>query len=302
MARFLGGLHSDIGNIVELQPFWTFEDVCKLAIKVEKQKKISKGSASKPYTRGTSFSKGFSSTKTETSSKDKNKFKEVEVDKEKTSIPQGGKKCFKCHGYGHFQAECPNRRVMTIKEMEEIESALKEEENKEEESNDDEEVIADPMNGELLVIRRSLHTKMDWMDDQRENIFQSRCSIGNKICSMIIDSGSCANVASTTLVTKLELPTTSHPKPYKLQWLNDGNQLKVTHQVLLSFSIGKHYNDEVLCDVIPMDVCHLLLGRSWQFDRSAIHDGRKNTYTIKRDEKKVVLTSLKPSQLLDAKT
>ncbi|GAV86346.1 zf-CCHC domain-containing protein, partial [Cephalotus follicularis] len=126
------------------------------------------------------------------------------------------KKCFKCHGYGHFQAECPNRRVMTIKEMEEIESALKEEENEEEESSDDEELIVDPMNGELLVIRRSFNTKMERMDDQRENIFQSRCSIGNKICSMIIDSGSCANIASTTLVTKLGLPTTSHLKPHKL--------------------------------------------------------------------------------------
>ncbi|GAV73772.1 Asp_protease_2 domain-containing protein, partial [Cephalotus follicularis] len=199
------------------------------------------------------------------------------------------KKCFKCHGYGHFQAECPNRRVMTIKEMEEIESALKEEQNEEEESDDDEVLIAEPMNRELLVIHRSLHTKMERMDDQRENIFQSRCSIGSKICSMIIDSGSCANVASTTLVTKLGLPKTSHPKPYKLQWLNDGNQLKVTHQVLISFAVGKHYNDEVLCDVIPMDACHFLLGRPWQFDRSAIHDGRKNTYTIKKDEKKSCL-------------
>ncbi|GAV88725.1 Asp_protease_2 domain-containing protein [Cephalotus follicularis] len=281
MAHFLGGLHSDIGNIVEFQPFWNIEDVCKLEIKVDKQKKISKGSASNPYTCGTSFSKGFSSTKIETSSKDKNKFKEAEVDKKKMFIPQGGKKCFKCHGYGHFQAKCLNRRVMTVKEMEEIEYALNEEENEEE------EFIADPMNGKLLVIHRSLHTKMERMDDQRENIFQSRCSIGNKICSMIIDSGSCANVASTTLVTKLGLPTISHPRPYKLQWLNDGNQSKVTHQVLLSFAIGKHYNDEVLCDVIPMDACQLLLGRPWQFDRSAIHDGRKNTYTIKRDEKRL---------------
>ncbi|GAV66361.1 hypothetical protein CFOL_v3_09871, partial [Cephalotus follicularis] len=132
------------------------------------------------------------------------------------------KKCFKSHGYGHFQAECPIRRVMTIKEMKEIEFALKEEENEEEESNDDEELTADPMNGELLVIRRSLHTKMERMDDQRENIFQLGCSIGNKICSMIIDSGSCVNAASTTLVTKLGLPTASHPKPYKLQWFNDG--------------------------------------------------------------------------------
>ncbi|GAV84649.1 hypothetical protein CFOL_v3_28091 [Cephalotus follicularis] len=127
---------------------------------------------------------------------------------------------------------------------------------------------------------------MERVDDQRENIFQSRCSIGDKICSMIIDSVSCANVASTTLVTKLGLPTTSHLKPYKLQWLNDAKQLKVTHQVLLSFAIGKHYNDEFLCDVIPMDACPLLLGRSWQIDRSAIRDGRKNTYTIKKDENK----------------
>ncbi|GAV84648.1 Asp_protease_2 domain-containing protein, partial [Cephalotus follicularis] len=188
------------------------------------------------------------------------------------------KKCFKCHGYDNFQAECPKRKVMTIKEVEEIESFLKEEKNEEEESNDDVELIAEPINGELVVIRGSLHTKMESMDDQREHIFQSRCSIGDRICSMIIDSGSCANVSSTTLVTKLGLPTTSHPKPYKLQSLNDGNQLKVTHQVLLSFPIGKHYNDEVLCGAIPMDASHFVLGRPWQFDRSAIHDGRKNTY------------------------
>ncbi|KHN01237.1 hypothetical protein glysoja_033278, partial [Glycine soja] len=29
-------------------------------------------------------------------------------------------------------------------------------------------------------------------------------------------------------------------------------------------SIGKHYKEEVSCDVIDMDVCHILLGRPWQ--------------------------------------
>jgi hypothetical protein len=29
-----------------------------------------------------------------------------------------------------------------------------------------------------------------------------------------------------------------------------------------------------------MDVCHILLGRPWQFDRNVIHDGRKNTCTL----------------------
>jgi hypothetical protein len=32
-----------------------------------------------------------------------------------------------------------------------------------------------------------------------------------------------------------------------------------------------------------MDVCHLFLGRPWQYDRNVIHDGRKNTYTLERN-------------------
>jgi len=34
---------------------------------------------------------------------------------------------------------------------------------------------------------------------------------------MIIDEGSCANVANTRVVEKLGLPIISHTKPYKLQ-------------------------------------------------------------------------------------
>jgi hypothetical protein len=43
------------------------------------------------------------------------------------------------------------------------------------------------------------------------------------------------------------------------------------------------YRDEILCDVIPMDVCHVLLGRPWQFDRNVVHDERMNTYTLEKD-------------------
>ena len=37
IARFLGGLRYDICNVVQLQPYWTYDDVCELALKVEKQ-------------------------------------------------------------------------------------------------------------------------------------------------------------------------------------------------------------------------------------------------------------------------
>ena len=68
-----------------------------------------------------------------------------------------------------------------------------------------------------------------------------------------------ANVANALLVEKLQLPTLKHPKPYKLQWLNDIGEVKVQKQVLESFSIGT-YHDEVLCDFVPIYVSHILLG------------------------------------------
>ena len=60
-----------------------------------------------------------------------------------------------------------------------------------------EEVEEGPDDGELLVIRRALsglasHDELE----QRESIFHTRCTTGGKVCSFIIDGGSCANVTS----------------------------------------------------------------------------------------------------------
>jgi hypothetical protein len=62
---------------------------------------------------------------------------------------------------------------------------------------------------------------------------------------------------------------------------------------LIQFSIGKNYKDEVLCDVTPMDACHILLGRPWQLDRRAFHDGFKNTYSFEKDGTKITLALLR---------
>ena len=56
---------------------------------------------------------------------------------------------------------------------------------------------------------------------QWENIFHTRCHVQNKVYSVIIDGVSYTNVASTTLVEKLGMPRSKHPRLYKLQWLND---------------------------------------------------------------------------------
>jgi len=117
-----------------------------------------------------------------------------------------------------------------------------------EDASDLEYVVGD----KVLVIIRSLsvQTKKDDVEQQSKNIFHTRCLINDKVCSMIIDSGSCTNVASVALVRKLGLNTIKHKRPYQLQWLNECGVVRMNRQVMISFSLGK-YKDEVLCDVVP---------------------------------------------------
>jgi len=103
------------------------------------------------------------------------------------------------------------------------------------------------------------HIKKHLDESQRENIFHTMCLINDKLCSLIVDGGSFTNVTSTRVVKKLGLSTISHEKPYKLQWLSEEGEIVVNKQVLIAFSIGK-YKDEVLCDVVPMEATHILLG------------------------------------------
>ena len=148
---------------------------------------------------------------------------------------------------GHYASDCTNKKVMIILDSGEVIS--------EEEKADvsDEEAIDYPVRGELPVTRRSLkvQSKPD-EDDQRENIFHTRCVVYDKVCSLIIDGGRCTNVASESLVEKLGLKTRKHPKPYLVQWLNKEVELKVTNQVMVPITIGR-YQDEIVCDVLPMD-------------------------------------------------
>ena len=46
----------------------------------------------------------------------------------------------------------------------------------------------------------------------------------------------------------------------------------------MKLKIGPSTN-EVLCDIMPMDHFHILLGRPCQFDRHVVYDGRGNKYT-----------------------
>ncbi|GKD16011.1 transposon ty3-I gag-pol polyprotein [Tanacetum coccineum] len=70
-------------------------------------------------------------------------------------------------------------------------------------------------------------------------------------------------------------------------------------------AIGKHYNELVTCDVIDIEVCHVLLGRPWQHDMDATHQGKSNMYLFRWSEKTIAMLSLSvisPKMKLENKT
>ena len=244
MATFLSGLNRDIANVIELQHYVEIEDIVHMAMKVERQLKR-KGTA-----RYTSISNT-----TWKSKWDKNDSAEA---KSKTEPPRGKDegtsdkpkvesqpsrnrdiKCFKCLGSGHIASQCPNRRVMIMCDNGEVMTESKDDSAEMPELVDasDDDGVVYPVTGESLVAKRALntHIKVDDAEQQRENIFHTRCHVNNKVCSMIIDGGSCTNPASTILVEKLNLPTLKHSRPYKLQWLNDCGEIRVDRQIVSYF-------------------------------------------------------------------
>ena len=134
-----------------------------------------------------------------------------------------------------------------------------------------------------LLIRRNFHaTPKGKLIDQRESVFQTKCRVQDRVCNLMIDGGSETNCVSKQLVQDLKLHTIDHPTPYKLRWLDNKAEGYVKKQSLVSFAIGS-YNDEMLCDVIDINVCHILLGRPWQHAKHSIHNGFTNVYTIKHN-------------------
>ncbi|KAF8099434.1 hypothetical protein N665_0244s0033 [Sinapis alba] len=294
MARFQGGLNRDIQDRLELQEYEDMDELLHKAILIEQQNKRK----SAPRTQYGTASKSTYSRDDKSFTKPKEEPTSMETRRDEkgkgpaTTTRSRNVKCFKCQGFGHYANECTNKKVMIVLANGDV---VSEDEKTDQES--DEEGVEYPVQGEMLVTRRILNAQPKAReDDQRENLFHTRCLIQNKVCSLIIDGGSCTNVASEELVEKLGLEVYKHPKPYHLQWLNEEGGLKVSKQVKVSLSVGR-YQDEITCDVLPLEASHILLGRPWQYDKRAVHDGFTNRHTFAQNERQITLVPLTPQEV-----
>eukprot|EP00268_Persea_americana_P016372 TRINITY_DN1775_c1_g3_i2.p1 TRINITY_DN1775_c1_g3~~TRINITY_DN1775_c1_g3_i2.p1 ORF type:complete len:193 (-),score=16.04 TRINITY_DN1775_c1_g3_i2:205-783(-) len=169
-------------------------------------------------------------------------------------------RCFKCNEYGHISSECLKKGIHVAEREEESNTpsyVADDDRPKFDNSESDNDIIYGD-GGQFLMIHKTLFspkipTKEDWL---RTSIFRTTCTIKDRKCHLIVDGGSCENVVSQEVVDKLKLPTKKHPAPYNLSWFKCGNEVPVTREALVSFSIGGRYHEAVWCVVAPMDVSY----------------------------------------------
>jgi hypothetical protein len=115
--------------------------------------------------------------------------------------------------------DCPNKRTLLIRDNGEYSSASDSEETSHAmlatNHAENEEVHVDPIDAdryESLVVQRVLSTQVAQGEkNQRHTLFHTKGVVHERSICIIIDSGSCNNLASTALVEKLSLPTRTHP-------------------------------------------------------------------------------------------
>jgi len=118
--------------------------------------------------------------------------------------------------------------VLTIRHIEDLDH-MEVEEDEEESADEGETSYLPPEDGEMLMIKRVLHASEAPLEaNQREQIFHSRCKEADKTCNLIIDEGSCTNVASIKMVSKHNLATIIHTGSNTLQWLKRGSEVIVS--------------------------------------------------------------------------
>uniref|UniRef100_A0A2N9IMT1 Reverse transcriptase zinc-binding domain-containing protein n=1 Tax=Fagus sylvatica TaxID=28930 RepID=A0A2N9IMT1_FAGSY len=116
---------------------------------------------------------------------------------------------------------------------------------------------------------------------------------------LIVVSGSCINAVSSSLVTRLGVKLIPHPNPYKVSWV-DTSSIDIKERCLLPIQFMS-YKDEIWCDVIPMDVGHIILGRPWLYDLDVTIYGRTNSCSFTFKGKKIKLNPLQPRHITEGK-
>ena len=133
--------------------------------------------------------------------------------------------CFRCQKVGHFASTYPTRSQHIAEpeenEPEPTEGCTEEVYEADPALVDEYEEEDTPIeSGPLGVVRCILSQTKVQEDWRRTNILHTFFKLGDKVCKVIIDSGSCVNAISTNAIKSFGLAPIPHPHPYKVSWVD----------------------------------------------------------------------------------
>lgn len=140
------------------------------------------------------------------------------------------------------------------------------------ESGDESKITIVAIKGNVLVASTSSHASSVECNEvpiERKNneLFHIRTIAKQSKINTLIDSGSQVSLISEQVVEQLGLKTTPYPKPYPLGWVHDNAWLQVSRQCELRFAVTSKFVDEVELDVILLDICGMVLGSPYLYDK-----------------------------------
>ena len=100
---------------------------------------------------------------------------------------------------------------------------------------------------------------------------------------------------SSNVVSHLGLKLIPHPNLYKVSWV-DTSSIAIKERCVVPLQFLT-YKAKIWCDVIPMDVGHIILGRPWIYDLDVTLHGRSNSCSFVFEGKKIMLNPLKPKPI-----
>jgi len=96
----------------------------------------------------------------------------------------------------------------------------------------------------------------------------------------------------STVITKLGLKVVPHPHPYRVAWINS-SALEVKQRCLVLIDFGL-YKDKIWCNIVTINVGHVILGRPWLDDRDVTIYDRSNMCYFEHEGKKIKLLPREP--------
>jgi hypothetical protein len=300
LLKYIGALHSYLRHTILMFNPSNLDEVCVQSTHLEARGRNETHEGNKkPFSHG-----------------DKGKRKFKGNGKKNDAIKKEGEKfrCKHCSKDGHDEDHCwklhPERRPKRFGNKGKSKTAATIQHDLGSNSGDETNITAMGYQGKGSIASTSSSSNSNLnvtrQEKERIELFHIRVVSKHTKIDTLFDTGSQAKLISEDTIKKLKLETIPHPKPYPLGWICDNAKLQVTRRCKLRFAITANFIDEVELDVIPLDICGIVLGSPYLYDRKSIFHRHENKdhlfkngveYIVRAHTKKMNLSLVNAGQM-----